>query len=105
MGKDAVARATRHESMIETFSGTSRLRLRSSGLSARGSQRWSTLRPLEIELSEFGPVQQHDLPLGLADEAQYALVVKHRQRARHRLQCQPEIVGDVAAAHRQRDHA
>jgi hypothetical protein len=33
---------------------------------------------LESELCKLGSVQQDDLPLGLAEEAQYALVVQHR---------------------------
>jgi hypothetical protein len=32
---------------------------------------------LKIELGEFRPIEQNDLALGLADKAQYVLVVKH----------------------------
>src|ERR1700730_7819174 len=60
---------------------------------------------LDVQLSEPWPVQQHDLPLRLAEEAENGLVVKHRKRARNRLQREPEIIGDIAAAHRQRHDA
>ena len=55
---------------------------------------------LEIETSQFLAVEQHDLALVVADEAEGPEIVQARQRARHRLQRQTEIIGDVAAAHR-----
>lgn len=48
-------------------------------------------------------VAQHDL--AGAGETENALGVKLRQRARHGLERQAEIVADAAAAHRQRHHA
>ena len=63
------------------------------------------VRLLEVQLGEPRPVQQHDLTLGLAKETENALVVQERERARNGLQREPEIVGDIAAAHWQRHNA
>ena len=59
-------------------------------------------RSLRHRLQAFA-VAEHDL--AGAVEAQGALLGQRRQRTRHRLQRQAEIVADVAPAHRQRHHA
>jgi len=45
------------------------------------------------------PVQEHDLALGIADEAEDAEVVKAGQGAGYGLQGQSEVVRDVAPRH------
>ena len=47
---------------------------------------------LEIEASQLRAIEQHDLTLVVADEAENAEIMQPRQRARYRLQRQPEIV-------------
>jgi len=51
---------------------------------------------LQVETGELLPVQQHDLALGIADEAEDTEIMKVRYRRLPRLDAGDRLAGDIA---------